>query len=129
MALVGAPPIERCASAWSFASEPWFDDHGAVQRRAVAAVKSFVADQDAEENFVYLLSDSNQNRISGDSLGNYIRKYTLDDMTESDYNKISVSRVKSMDDFALLQKISEFRGTSVQTLITEYNVNLKLDAT
>lgn len=98
-------------------------------RKFGVAVKSFVADQDAEENFVYLLSDSNQNRISGDSLGNYIRKYTLDDMTESDYNKISVSRVKSMDDFALLQKISEFRGTSVQTLITEYNVNLKLDAT
>ena len=43
MALVGAPPLERCASASSFASEPWFDDHGAVQRRAVAAVKSFVA--------------------------------------------------------------------------------------
>ena len=95
-------------------------------RKFGVAVKSFFNDQNPEDNIVYLLSDKNGNRISGDSLGNYIKKYTLNKMSESDYNKISVSRVKDMDDYPLLEKISKNRGTSIETLISEYNLNIKL---
>ena len=56
----------------------------------------------------------------------YITKYTLDGMTESDYNKISVSRVKSMEDYGILKTISENRGTSIPTLIEEYSLSVKV---
>ena len=47
-------------------------------------------------------------------------------MTESDYNKISVSRVKSMEDYGILKTISENRGTSIPTLIEEYSLAVKV---
>ena len=61
------------------------------------------------------------------TLTNIPKKYTLNKMNESDYNKISVSRVKSLDDYKLLQTISKNRGTAIETLISDYNLNVKLD--
>ncbi len=76
---------------------------------------------------VYLLSDSSGNRINENSLGNYIQKYTMNDLTESDYNKVSVSRIKDMSDYPLLKKISDSRGTAIDTLVSEYNLNIQLE--
>jgi hypothetical protein len=90
------------------------------------AVKKFVEQQNSEEDIVYLLSDKNGNRITNDSIGNYIKRFTLNKLTESDYNKIAVSQVKDMSDYPLLKSISEKRGTSVPTLVSEYNLNIKL---
>jgi CRISPR/Cas system CMR subunit Cmr4 (Cas7 group RAMP superfamily) len=90
------------------------------------AVNKFVEQQNSEEDIVYLLSDKNGNRITNDSIGNYIKRFTLNKLTESDYNKIAVSQVKDMSDYPLLKSISEKRGTSVPTLVSEYNLNIKL---
>ena len=75
---------------------------------------------------VYLLALENGERIGSESNSHYITKYTLDGMTESDYNKISVSRVKSMEDYGILKTISENRGTSIPTLIEEYSLSVKV---
>ena len=91
------------------------------------AVNKFVEQQNSEEDIVYLLSDKNGNRITNDSIGNYIKRFTLNKMTESDYNKIAVSQIKDMSDYAQLKSISERRGTSVPTLVSEYNLNIKLE--
>ena len=90
------------------------------------AVNKFVEQQNSEEDIVYLLSDKNGNRITNDSIGNYIKRFTLNKLTESDYNKIAVSQIKDMSDYADLKSISERRGTSVPTLVSEYNLNIKL---
>lgn len=90
------------------------------------AVNKFVEQQNSEEEIVYLLSDKNGNRITNDSIGNYIKRFTLNKLTESDYNKIAVSQIKDMSDYADLKIISERRGTSVPTLVSEYNLNIKL---
>ena len=91
------------------------------------AVNKFVEQQNSEEDIVYLLSDKNGNRITNDSIGNFIKRFTLNKMTESDYNKIAVSQIKDMSDYAQLKSISERRGTSVPTLVSEYNLNIKLE--
>ena len=75
---------------------------------------------------VYLLALDSGERIGSESNSHYITKYTPDGMTESDYNKISVSRVKSMEDYGILKTISENRGTSIPTLIEEYNLIVKV---
>jgi len=100
---------------------------GFNSRKFSRAVEKFIAQQNPENGITYLLSDKNNNRIGSDSLGNFIKKYTLNKMNESDYNKISVSRVKSLDDYKLLQTISKNRGTAIETLISDYNLNIKLD--
>ena len=101
--------------------------NGFNSRKFSRAVEKFIAQQNSENGISYLLSDKNNNRIGSDSLGNFIKKYTLNKMNESDYNKISVSRVKSLDDYKLLQTISKNRGTAIETLISDYNLNVKLD--
>ena len=90
------------------------------------AVNKFVEQQNSEEDIVYLLSDKNGNRITNDSIGNFIKRFTLNKLTESDYNKIAVSQIKDISDYADLKSISERRGTSVPTLVSEYNLNIKL---
>ena len=89
------------------------------------AVKSYMNQQrEKGVETIFLLSKEDGSRIGEDSLSHYITKYTLDNMTESDYNKISVSRIKSMEQYNILKQISERRGTSVPTLVDEYNINI-----
>lgn len=76
---------------------------------------------------VYLLALENGDRVARDSISHYITKYTLDGLTESDYNKIIVTEtVKSIDDYNKLKKISSNRGTAVETLVEEYNLDVKV---
>lgn len=76
---------------------------------------------------VYLLAMENGDRIARDSISHYITKYTYDGLTESDYNKIIVTeKIKGMDDYSKLKKISYNRGTAVETLIEEYNLDVKV---
>ena len=78
-------------------------------------------------NPAYLLALENGDRIARDSISHYITKYTYDGLTESDYNKIIVTeKIKSMDDYSKLKKISYNRGTAVETLIEEYNLDVKV---
>tara|TARA_R100000541_G_scaffold31623_1_gene40435 strand:+ start:812 stop:1702 length:891 start_codon:yes stop_codon:yes gene_type:complete len=90
-------------------------------------VKSYIEEQREKgvEN-VYLLSKDDGERIGEDSLSHYITRFTLNNMTESDYNKISVSRIKSMEQYNLLKQISERRPTSLQTLVEEYSLIIDL---
>ena len=92
------------------------------------ALRAYIQQQkQINDGHAYLLALENGDRIARDSISHYITKYTYDGLTESDYNKIIVTeKIKSMDDYSKLKKISSNRGTAVETLIEEYNLDVKV---
>ena len=75
---------------------------------------------------VMLLGKVNgKGRIDNDSIHNFVRRHTFQNLGEGDYNKVAVSEIKEFDDFKKLQQMSKNRGTSIDNLITEYNLNFK----
>ena len=90
------------------------------------SIKGYMAQQQAITNGdIYLLSLQNGDRSGRDSLSHYITKFTMDGLTESDIMKIIVTgKVKTIDDYNKLEKISKNRGTAIETLIEEYNLHI-----
>ena len=90
------------------------------------SIKEYIAQQQAITNGdIYLLSLQNGDRSGRDSLSHYITKFTMDGLTESDIMKIIVTgKVKTIDDYNKLEKISKNRGTAIETLIEEYNLHI-----
>jgi len=90
------------------------------------SIRGYIAEQRAiKEGVVYLLSLQDGNRSGRDSLSNYITKHTYEGLNESDYMKIIVTeKVKTIEDYPKLEKISFNRGTAVQTIIEEYNLSV-----
>jgi len=90
------------------------------------SIKAYIAQQQAITNGdIYLLSLQNGNRSGRDSLSHYITKFTYQGLTESDIMKIIVTeKVKSIADYNKLEKISRNRGTAIETIIEEYNLNV-----
>ena len=90
------------------------------------SIKGYMAQQQAITNGdIYLLSLKNGDRSGRDSLSHYITKFTMDGLTESDIMKIIVTgKVKTIDDYNKLEKISKNRGTAIETLIEEYNLHI-----
>lgn len=90
------------------------------------SIRGYIAEQRAiKEGVVYLLALQDGARSGRDSLSNYITKHTYEGLTESDYNKIIVTeKVKTIEDYPTLEKISFNRGTAIQTLIEEYSLNV-----
>ena len=74
---------------------------------------------------VMLLGKVNGGRIDNDSIHNFVRRHTFQNLGEGDYNKVAVSEIREFDDFKKLQQMSKNRGTSMDVLITEYNLNFK----
>ena len=74
---------------------------------------------------VMLLGKGNNVRIDNDSIHNFVRRHTFQNLSESDYNKIAVSEIREFSDFKMLQSMSKNRGTSMDNLIAEYNLNFK----
>ena len=101
------------------------------QAKMRSAIKNYIADVTGEEykyphyDPVYLLATGKNQRIKEDSIHNFVRKSTLHGLSEGDYNKIAVSEIKDIGDFRRLKDMSTNRGTSVDNLITEYNLNFK----
>ncbi len=91
------------------------------------AIKGYIKEKQLDDQPVYLLALENGERINRESLSHYIPKYTYNKLTETDYNKIIVTEtVKSIDDYNKLKKISFNRGTAIETLIEEYNLDIKI---
>ena len=91
------------------------------------AVKEYIKEEKQKGvDTIYLLSKTDGSRMTEDSIAHHIMRYTLNGMSESDVNKISVSRIKDMDDYPLLKKISERRPTSIPTLVEEYHLDIKI---
>lgn len=90
------------------------------------SIKGYIAQQQAiTDGDIYLLSLQDGSRSGRDSLSHYITKFTYEGLTESDYNKIIVTeKVKTIDDYNKLEKISNNRGTAIETLIEEYNLKV-----
>eukprot|EP00918_Siedleckia_nematoides_P055481 GHVU01121021.1.p1 GENE.GHVU01121021.1~~GHVU01121021.1.p1 ORF type:complete len:297 (+),score=44.00 GHVU01121021.1:84-974(+) len=90
------------------------------------SIKGYIAQQQAiTDGDIYLLSLQDGNRSGRDSLSHYITKFTYEGLTESDIMKIIVTeKVKTIDDYNKLEKISKNRGTAIETLIEEYNLSV-----
>jgi len=93
-------------------------------KRAAHAVREFVKEKEKQYP-IYLLSTGTNKQIDESSLGKYIRARTLDGLSESDINKMQVSTIDKIGDFKQLKKMSKNRGTSVDTLISEYHLKFK----
>lgn len=95
-----------------------------LQKRIVIRNKHFVEVCNVLPLSTYLLT-GDENPISPSSLHNTITrilyKYNDKHLTEADYFKILVKEKKS--NLNELKKISEFRGTSLDTIIQYYHLN------
>ena len=95
------------------------------------ALQEYVAQQTKEpykypyHKPVMLLGKGNGVRIDNDSIHNFVRRHTFQNLSEGDYNKIAVSEIREFDDFKKLQQMSKNRGTSMDNLITEYDLKFK----
>ena len=76
---------------------------------------------------VHLLATKDNKRVKEDSIHSFIRKSTFQNLTESDYFKVAVSRIKSLGGggYKALKEMSANRGTQVDTILAEYNILLK----
>tara|TARA_R110002012_G_scaffold202769_2_gene371957 strand:- start:384 stop:683 length:300 start_codon:yes stop_codon:yes gene_type:complete len=86
------------------------------------AVRYFIAEMPPDMP-LYLLH-SNGKPLSDLSITNKIKAIT-GGLTESDINKIQVSAIEDIADYASLTRMAERRGTDVDTLVSHYNVKLQ----
>lgn len=78
---------------------------------------------------VYLLSTGTNKRIGPDSIQKFIRARTYDGLSEGDYNKIAVSTIDHVGDFAALKRVSKNRGTELGNLIEHYHLSFPVAET
>ncbi len=69
-----------------------------------------------------LLTKINGERINKDSLVKYIKSRTYNELPERDIMKININHIDKTGDLRKLRQISMHRGTSVGTLISNYNL-------
>jgi len=94
-------------------------------RRLNRAVHKMVAERDVVigKDEIYLLSTLKGQPLSEDSLSKKIRSYTMDGLSETDYNKVFVSEFAGMEDKKMLERISNNRGSSLEVLLQEYHLD------
>ena len=98
-------------------------------KKVVHAIKEIVKEAGGFEDDkpIYLLTTGKGNRIGEDSIQKYIRARTYKGLSESDYNRVAVSAVDSVQDWSALRRISVNRGTSINTLVSEYHLSYPLN--
>lgn len=74
------------------------------------------------EKPLYILANKDGSRIAESSISNYVKNRTLNNISEGDINKIYVSHYVDEGDVAALMRLSENRGTDIETLWTSYNI-------
>ena len=92
------------------------------------AIRSFVEEKGGfpeDGSPIWLLSTGHNKRIEETSLPKFIRARTYEGISESDYNKVAVTQINKLGDFSKLKRLSERRGTSMSTMITEYHLDFK----
>lgn len=90
------------------------------------AVLGFIDEQQADGVFTPLLHKANGQRISEGFLHEYITKRTFENLSESDYMKILVNYVDEKGNLNNLKQLALNRGTDVNTIIENYNLQFKL---
>jgi len=78
--------------------------------------------KESEQKETPLLAKINGQRIGDDSLTNYIKERTKNNITESDMMKITINQIDETGDLRKLKMISDNRGTSIRTLIDNYKL-------
>jgi len=73
-----------------------------------------------------LLTTKTGGGVPPSSFGAYLKKYRLMGLTESAIMKITMSHVADKGSYNMLRKVSQNRGTSIATLLVDYDVtNIK----
>ena len=70
-----------------------------------------------------LLTTKTGGAVPPSSFGAYLKKYRLLGLTESDIMKINMRHVADKGSYNMLRKVSNNRGTSISTLLNEYDVS------
>tara|TARA_R100000655_G_scaffold91049_1_gene131771 strand:- start:269 stop:1303 length:1035 start_codon:yes stop_codon:yes gene_type:complete len=84
--------------------------------------------KDSEQDKTPLLAKINGNRVDDSSIAKYIiaRTFKKSDgvgLSESDIMKVNVNHIDKTGNIRKLKQMSEHRGTSIKTLIDNYNLN------
>jgi len=70
-----------------------------------------------------LLTTKTGGSIPPASFGAYLKKYRLMGLTESQIMKINMQNIAEKGSYNMLRKVSQNRGTSISTLLQEYDVS------
>ena len=92
------------------------------------AIRNFVEEKGGfpeDGSPIWLLSTGHNKRVKDTSVHKFIRARTYQGLCEGDYNKIAVFQINKLGDFGKLKRLSDNRGTSIATLITEYHLDFK----
>ncbi len=92
------------------------------------AVLEFLKEQEGELP-TPLLHKTNGSRLADGYIHKYITAKTYEGLSEADYMKIIVNYVDETGNLKNLQTLSNNRGTSVDTLIKNYNLKFELPTT
>jgi hypothetical protein len=69
-----------------------------------------------------LLTNKKGEAINPANFGSYLKPYRLMGLTESDIMKVVMRHVADKGSYNLLRKVSQNRGTSISTLLSEYDI-------
>jgi len=86
------------------------------------AILQFMGDDSQK----FLLTNSENQRLTKGSINRYIQKYTFKGLSESDINRAYITAIDTKGNLNELKRYSKNRGTSIDTLIDNYNLNFKL---
>jgi len=95
--------------------------------KVMRAARAFVDEKGGFKNGpIHLLSTGQNKQIDDSSIQKFIRKRTLNGISEGETNNVVTSMVDNIKDFKALQRISKNRGTSIENLITQYHLSFPL---
>ena len=100
------------------------------QKKNIIAVKKFVEmvkDILGEKDKTALFSKKNGSPIAVGAIGSYFRKYMLMSLTESEIMKIVLKHIDEAGSYDMLRRVAQNRGTSVATLLKEYDISFVKD--
>jgi len=96
-------------------------------RKLTYAIQKFIESQpeNPDETEWALIQNANGFPLDESSQAKFIRKYTLNGMSESDIFKIRVDEFEKNGDLKGLMEASRRRGTNLSTLIKNYSLTMK----
>ena len=80
-----------------------------------------------EKDKTALFSKKNGSPIAVGAIGSYFRKYMLMSLTESEIMKIVLKHIDEAGSYDMLRRVAQNRGTSVATLLKEYDISFVKD--
>ena len=100
------------------------------QKKNIIAVKKFVEMVKkilGEKDKTALFSKKNGSPIAVGAIVSYFRKYMLMSLTESEIMKIVLKHIDEAGSYDMLRRVAQNRGTSVATLLKEYDISFVKD--